>query len=118
MSKRIIGLVICLIFIASFAGAKSLTDVINDENLASKLSSGVTGVYFVFPDTEGDYIMGSIHNQGTRAYGTGSFTSAMYYQEGVDNVTSLITASSDNATFDSNGPGTTGTGTDWAVVGD
>ncbi|HCX72972.1 hypothetical protein [Flexistipes sinusarabici] len=101
MGKKLIITIFCLLFIASFSFAKDLADVISDAGLPTELSNDVSGKYFANSDTPPtQYIVGTIHSQGTRAFGTGSFSSKIYYDEDADNV-SLSDGTFDSSVFSS-----------------
>lgn len=91
MSKKIIGIAICMMLVASFAFAKELGTMISDADLSAELSNAVSGDYFVDVNAAGDPIAFSastVHAQGSRAYATGSFITAIYYKPTGDAVAS------------------------------
>lgn len=102
MKIKAISTIICLLMVASFVFAEDLSTVISNENLSTKLSTGVSGVYQAdATDNATGYVLYTAHNDGTKIYATGNFVTKIFQKDDSNPVTNLPTdepGDYDNAT--------------------
>jgi len=104
--KKIVLLVSLSLLFAGSTFAADLADNLD----ATALSNGVTGFYYT-NTAQSAYILQTGHDNGNRAFGSGSFATTVNYSDVTDPTADLLTG----AGFDS---GEFTSGSTWTAVGE